>query len=85
MTTIATMVLTTTPVTIAMVVTVLALMAPTALVPMPPSMNRDRHTGRVEHPRGWWAVNHPGRRAINHRAGHPYLGVYREMADARVH
>jgi hypothetical protein len=84
-TTIAAMVSTTTPVAIAMVVTVLALMAPMALVPMPPTMNRRRHTGRVEHPRGWWGVNHPGRRAINHWARHPYLRINREMADARVH
>ena len=83
MTNIATMVSTTTPVAIAMVVSVLALMAPTALMPMPPAVIWRQNSGHIDHTR-WRDINHPGRRGINHPTRNTHLGVNREMADARV-
>ena len=57
-----------------------------AVMPMPPAVNRRIDPGHMHHTRWWWrGVNHPRRRAINHRAWPPYLGVNREMTDARVH
>ena len=64
-----------------------AFMSPlVAVMPMPPTVNRRMDPGHIHDTGRWWrGVNHTGRRAINHRAGHPYLGINREMADARVH
>lgn len=64
-----------------------AFMSPlVAVMPMPPAVNMRIDPGHIHHTgRRWRGVNHPRRRAINHRAGHPYLGINREMADARVH
>lgn len=71
---------------------VLALMAfEMAVMSVPPAIHWPIHTRRINrrhiHHAGWrWrGVNHTGRRAINDRAGYPYLGVHREMADPGVH
>ena len=57
-----------------------------AVMPMPPAVNRRIDPGHIHHTgRRWRGVNHPRLRAINNRAEHPYLGINREMADARVH
>ena len=72
--------------TIAKVVSLLALMAPTALMPMPPTMRLTHNTGHIDHPRRRWrCVNHTGWRSIDHLAVHPHSGVDRKVSNARVH
>lgn len=63
-----------------------AFMTPTALMPMPPTLRLTHNTGQIHHTRRRWrGINDPRRWCVNHRTRHPYLGIDREMTDARVH